>query len=245
MEGFALRRADLVFLDTQTHARRIETLFNLEPGSVGAIWVGAETECFHADLVETNIRTAADTASDVCVLFYGQFIPLHGIETIVHAARIARDEPIQWQLIGSGQETNRIKALLAEQALPKLHWDSWVDYKQLSHRIAAADVCLGIFGTSEKAASVIPNKVFQIVAMGRPLITRDSPAIRELLDDAPPCVYLIPAADPAALVTSIRDFSRQSRSAMRCHTALQGKLDALAIGQQCATLLKSHLGLES
>ncbi|MBB6242681.1 glycosyltransferase [Rhodanobacter sp. MP1X3] len=245
LEGFALRRADLVFLDTQTHARRIETLFKLDPGSVAAIWVGAETEYFHTDPAETTDTRTAGTTSDLCVLFYGQFIPLHGIETIVHAARLTRDEPIEWQLIGNGQETDRIKALLAEQALPKLHWDAWVDYRQLPHCIAAADVCLGIFGTSEKAASVIPNKVFQIVAMGRQLITRDSPAIREMLDNTSPCVQLIPAASPTALANAVRALARQDRPPMHCHAALQGKLGAAAIGRQCTTLLKSHLGLES
>ena len=245
LEGFALRRADLVFLDTQTHARRIETMFNLAPGSAGAVWVGAETECFHANPIEATCTRATVSTSSLRVLFYGQFIPLHGIETIVHAARLTRGEPIEWQLIGHGQETDRIKALLAEQPLPKLLWDTWVDYKQLPYRIAAADVCLGIFGTSEKAASVIPNKIFQIVAMGRPLITRDSPAIREMFDNPSRCASLIPPADPAALAEAVRHFARQDRNPMHCHTTLQDKLDSKAIGRQCAALIISHLGLES
>ncbi len=56
----------------------------------------------------------------------------------------------------------------------------WVDYDTLHQHIADADVCLGIFGTSAKAANAIPNKAYQILAVGRPLVTRDSPAIREL-----------------------------------------------------------------
>lgn len=245
LEGFALRRADLIFLDTQTHARRIETLFGLDAGSVGAVWVGVETQYFQAQpVVAADVPTRA-SHPPLRVLFYGQFIPLHGIETIVQAAHLARDEPIEWQLIGTGQEANRIEALLAAQPLPKLRWDTWVDYPQLHQHIAAADVCLGIFGTSEKAASVIPNKVFQIVAMGRPLITRDSLAIREMLNHAPPCVNLIPAADADALATALRALEREGRPAMRCHGLLQGTLGAEAIGRQCLNLLKRHFGPES
>jgi len=187
LEGFALRRADLVFLDTLAHARRVESLFGLKSGSTHAVWVGVETEHFHIEPVVVRNAPAGIDQSPLQVLFYGQFIPLHGIETIVQAARLTRDEPIEWNLIGKGQEAGRIQALLAEQPLANLHWDSWVDYEQLHRRIAEADVCLGIFGTSKKAASVIPNKVFQIVAMGRPLITSDSPAIREMLIHSPPC----------------------------------------------------------
>ncbi len=57
LERFALRRADLVFLDTQAHARRIETLFGLATGSAEAVWVGAETEHFHVDAIrDTAVR---------------------------------------------------------------------------------------------------------------------------------------------------------------------------------------------
>lgn len=243
LEKFALRRADLVFLDTRAHARRIEQLFNLGQGSIGAVWVGAETEHFHA--ISAGVKNAGRQFRDLRVLFYGQFIPLHGIETIIHAARLTRDEPVEWQLIGRGQEANRIKTLLAEQPLPKVRWDSWVDYGQLPQHIATVDVCLGIFGTSDKAASVIPNKVFQIVAMGRPLITRDSPAIREMLDDAPPCIRLIPPADPTALAAAVLEFSRRRYPVLSCHAALRGRVGAEAIGRQCLSLLISRLGLES
>lgn len=245
LEGFTLRRADLVFLDTQAHARRIETLFGLPPGSAGAVWVGVETEHFPSEPGDFSPELTATGKPPLRVLFYGQFIPLHGIETIVQAARLTRDEPIEWQLIGMGQEAARIEALLAEQPLPRLHWDTWVDYAQLHRRISSADICLGIFGTSEKAASVIPNKVFQIVAMGRPLITRDSPAMRELLADEPPCVSLVRPADPLALADAVRDFSRQTRTAQPCHGVVRSCLGAEAIGQQCKTLLKTHFGLES
>lgn len=248
LERFALHRADLVFLDTQAHARRIESLFGLATGSAGAVWVGAEIEHFHADpLRETTDPAPIDPSGQppLRVLFYGQFIPLHGIETIVHAARLTRGEPIEWQLIGKGQEADRIKALLTEQPLPKVHWETWVDYEQLHRHIAGADVCLGIFGASEKAASVIPNKVFQIVATGKPLITRDSPAIREMLDDAPPCVSLVPAADAQTLADAVRGFARCDRPVRPCHGLLQGKLDARAIGQQCIAMLKRYLRPES
>lgn len=245
LEGVALRRADLVFLDTQAHARRVESLFGLAAGSAGAVWVGVEIEHFDPASAEPTPAGATDVSRPLRVLFYGQFIPLHGIETIVQAARLTRDEPIEWQLIGKGQEAGRIQALLAEQPLPKLHWDRWVDYAQLHRRIAAADLCLGIFGQSDKAASVIPNKVFQIVAMGRPLITRDSPAIREMLSDAPPCVRLIPPNDAQALADAVRDFARRAGAVPPCHAALRGRIGAEAIGQQCKALLMSHLGLES
>jgi glycosyltransferase involved in cell wall biosynthesis len=245
LEGFALRRTDLVFLDTQAHARRVESLFGLAAGCAGAVWVGVEAAHFHSASTVVADERLITLQSPLKVLFYGQFIPLHGIETIVQAARLTRDEPIEWQLIGTGQEADRITTLLTEQPLAKVHWETWVDYAQLHRHIAGADLCLGIFGASEKAASVIPNKIFQIVAMGKPLITRDSPAIREMLCDAPPCVSLVPAADAQTLADAVRGFARCDRPVRPCHGLLQGKLDARAIGQQFIAMLKRYLRPES
>lgn len=243
VERFALKRTDLAFLDTRAHARRIERLFRLPPDSLEAVWVGVETEHFRSTPAHsgTTGETSARGASPFRVLFYGQFIPLHGIATIIEAARLTRDQPIAWQMIGQGQEDRRIRAMLAEQPLPQLQWDAWVDYSELHARIAQADVCLGIFGGSEKAASVIPNKVFQIISMQRPLITRDSPAIRELLHHAPPCVSLVPPEDPVALAQAVCDLAGSARPWGPCHGVLRDGIGAEAIGAQCVEILSRHL----
>src|SRR3546814_10242253 len=85
-------------MDTHAHARRIEHLFGLGNGSCGSVWVGAETEHFSSSLLAS--RTGA---RPMHVLFYGQFIPLHGVDTVIRAARLLRNEPVEWQIIGQGQ----------------------------------------------------------------------------------------------------------------------------------------------
>jgi hypothetical protein len=129
--------------------------------------------------------------------------------------------------------------MLAEDPLPALRWVEWVPYDQLAKQIAQADVCLGIFGTSGKAASVIPNKVFQIVASGRPLVTRDSEAIRELLTDCPPCVRLVKAGDARALADAIHDCARTAHTiSPLCHQALGGQIDSTAIAEQFLAMVE-------
>jgi glycosyltransferase involved in cell wall biosynthesis len=137
------------------------------------------------------------------VLFYGQFIPLHGIDTVVRAAKLTETDGILWHLIGTGQEVGRIRRLVAELKPANLEWKHWVPYEELVQEIHSADVCLGIFGATEKAARVIPNKVFQVLASEKPLITADTPAVREL-GLAASGVYLVPAGEPWALAKTLR-----------------------------------------
>jgi glycosyltransferase involved in cell wall biosynthesis len=242
VEGLALRGAELVFLDTEAHARYVESLYGLPQNRCGAVWVGAEVE--HFRVPEPASPAPRPPGAPLRVLFYGQLIPLHGIDTIVEAARLMAEDPVEWTLVGRGQESASIRRRLAETPLPKLRWIEWVDYADLKHRIAEADLCLGIFGTSDKAASVIPNKVFQIVAVGRPLVTRDSPAIRELLEPVPGCVYLVPPGDARALVDAVREHARGAAAGRPpCHAALIGKIGSEAVARQFKELISSRLGI--
>jgi len=76
-----------------------------------------------------------------------------------------------------------------------------VPLKEMPLEIAAASLCLGIFGTSAKAGRVIPNKVFECLAVGRPVVTADTPAIRGAFDGE---VAVVPAGDPDALAREIK-----------------------------------------
>jgi glycosyltransferase involved in cell wall biosynthesis len=239
-EWLAIRLADAVFMDTRAHARRMERLFRLREGRCSSVWVGVEHGIFTSH--EGADRTCPVRRDYLQVLFYGQFIPLHGAPTIIEAARLLRDEPVEWLMIGRGQESDRIRSMLDADPLPRLRWLEWVEYERLVEHIAGADVCLGIFGTSDKAGSVIPNKVFQVIAAGRPIVTRDSPGIRELLSHSPPCTYLIAASDPNALAAAILSHAaRQSAVAdTRCHAELLRQIDAAAIGRQLKTILATY-----
>lgn len=236
LEWLAARLADCAFMDTAAHARRMERIFGLTEGRCGHVWVGVEAKVFSHDVVVPS----TPRAGAMKILFYGQFIPLHGVPTIVEAAQLLRDQEVDWLFVGRGQESRRVRAMLDANPLPRLTWLEWMEYSALVASIAEADVCLGIFGSSDKAASVIPNKVFQVVAAGKPVITQDSPAIRELLVASAPCAYLVPAADPKALADAVLDLaSRLTRPAQSCHADLVDAMDEAAIGKQLTTLLAS------
>lgn len=229
-EWAAVRLADCVFMDTRAHAGRMEHLFGLPANTCGRVFVGAEADFFRQPPLPKSDR------EPLKVLFYGQFIPLHGAATIVEAARRLREAPVDWTLIGTGQEAAAVREMLDSDPLPRVRWLPWVPYEQLHKHIAEADVCLGIFGQSDKAASVIPNKVFQALASGKTIITRDSPAIRELPDDLLATIRLVPAAAPDALASCVMDLA-QIRTTEPPTLASRGMLAAPAIGQQLLALL--------
>ncbi len=236
-EWLACRSADRVLMDTRAHARYVVDTFGVAPERVEAVWVGAETAIFRP----AATRPKGD-GEPLRVLFYGQLIPLHGVETIVMAARLVRGLPIRFLLIGSGQEEGLVRRLLEEQPLASLEWRPWIEYDRLIEAIEEADVCLGIFGCSDKAARVIPNKVFQIIAAGRPLITRESPAIREIFGDEAPGVSLVPPGDAKALAAALGALlDGERRMAEPPSLALRDRISPAAIGVQLQSVLRGML----
>jgi glycosyltransferase involved in cell wall biosynthesis len=199
IEWLSTRAADRILLDTRSHADYVAELFGLPAGKVGSFHVGAETDIF--------TRAVEPPATQpLKVLFYGQFIPLHGLDTIVAAIELIEqraDKPeLHFTIVGTGQEQPRIDALIAAKGLTSVKRIAWVPFTDLPALIAASAICLGVFAADGKGTRVIPNKVFQILSVGRPLITMDSPAIRELVSPGP-ALRLVPPGDAAALAEAI------------------------------------------
>lgn len=188
-------RADLVIADTEPHARFFVDILAAPAAKTHVIPVGAEEEVF-------TCQPSGPPGDPPEIFFYGSFISLQGTETIVNAA--IQVPEARWTLLGTGPQ----QRLCEEQSQGHSHirFEAPIPYQKLPERIGAADILLGIFGSSQKAGRVIPNKVYQSLACGRPLITRQSPAYPELLEKDPSCgITFIPPANPALLASAVRD----------------------------------------
>ncbi|MEP6892860.1 MAG: glycosyltransferase [Gaiellaceae bacterium] len=194
LDRAAFRAADVVVADTAAHAAFYTDQYGVEPGRLHVCLVGAEDRLFYPEPHPEEPFSA---------LFVGKLIPLHGLETILKAARLAPELP--FRIVGSGQLAGSLAA-----APPNVTHVPWIEYEELPIVIRAAGCALGIFGTSAKAARVIPNKAFQALACGTPLVTADTPAARELLTDGMDSV-LVPAGDADALAAALRHLAADPR----------------------------------
>lgn len=243
MEWIGLRVADQSIIDTEAHAQYIRDTYHCSQERIQPVFVGAEPEVFDPSLIPLQGK-GNNKSNSFQVMFYGQFIPLHGIETVVQAAKLTETDNIEWLLIGRGQEANKIRQLIDTIKPAKLNWIEWVEYEKLITYLMDTDVALGIFGDTDKASRVIPNKVFQILSSGKPLITRDSPAIRELLEpDDPYCLLVFPA-DPESLVSAVlklRTTLNKNINSVNTFHSYRKKISPDACGQQLVVLLNKML----
>jgi glycosyltransferase involved in cell wall biosynthesis len=196
IDRYAFRSADLVVADTAAHARFLSDLRGRD--DVVVCFVGAEDRLF---------TPGWEPLAPFTALFVGKLIPLQGVDTILAAAREVPEIP--FRVVGSGQ----LDSLLANRPTNVEHVP-WVEYERLPGEIRRAGCTLGIFGTTAKAQRVIPNKAFQALACGAPLITADTPAARELLVHEESAL-LVRTGDPAALAAAVRRLADDSDLAHR------------------------------
>jgi glycosyltransferase involved in cell wall biosynthesis len=194
IDSAALRAADIVVVDTAEHLEPLPERYR--PKAV-VVNVGAP-EPWHAAGREAAADDSAASGRPLRVVFYGLFTPLQGTPVIGEALGRIAGAPIEVTMIGRGQDLAAAKqAAAANQAV---RWLDWVPAAELPAVVAGHDVCLGIFGTGDKALRVVPNKVYQGAAAGCAIVTSDTAPQRRVLGEA---AVLVPAGDSDALATAL------------------------------------------
>jgi len=203
----ALRFADLVLCDTPQHAALFRRSCRVPASRCAVVPVGFD---------DARWRMRPEPPSQPFrVAFFGSYLPLHGVETIVAAAERVPD--VRWTLIGGGMTFSVVRDAMARGVA--LEVVPWMDLESLVERLAAAHVLLGIFGTGAKAARVVPNKLYQGMALGRASITGDTPAVRSFFEPGRH-LLLVPCGDAPALADAVRRLRDDAR--LRANIAIAG-----------------------
>lgn len=173
--------ASEVLIDTKTHREYFIKKFILHPNRVRVVYLEAITDIFHPKTLSSKF---SDLSSKFEIFFYGSFIPLQGIDVILRAAKIMESDPsLHFTILGGGQTEPEMKKLSGALELKNVTFKPFAPMEELPDHINNADLCLGIFGISEKTQRVIPHKVLDYLACGKKVLTARTPGILEKYED--------------------------------------------------------------
>jgi glycosyltransferase involved in cell wall biosynthesis len=200
IDWLACHLSHKVLVDTKANKKYFEQTFRLTDSQVEVVYLDALKDLFYPSRNQKQ-RPKGDPLS---VFFYGNYIPLQGVDIIIHAAALLEKKnlPIHFTLVGGGQNYKSIQQLKEKLESKNIIFVPFLPLPKLADEMRQADLCLGIFGTTDKAARVIPHKVYDAVACGIPVITADTPAIHER-QWPEGCVILCPPGNPKALAEAI------------------------------------------
>lgn len=203
LDRWAARSADLIVVDTKENRDLVPA--RTRPRSV-VVPVGAPQGWFR--------RPSRRPKRALKVVFFGLYTPLQGAPAIGEAASMLGDLEIELTMIGGGQELAVARA--RAHGARHVEWLEWVDASELPAVVAGHDVCLGIFGTTDKALRVVPNKVYQGAAAGCAIVTSDTAPQRRALKEA--AIFVRPG-DPGALADAIRSLGANRSLLWRMRTS--------------------------
>lgn len=197
LEKVGLKLPDLLIADTPEYEAYYREKYGLQANPFALVPLGGDDRLYQP---RPHITPSPDCFR---VIYYGTFIPLHDVPTMIRAAALLRTVPnLRFDFYGEGQEEPAARALAAELGADNVHFHGWRPKEELPDEIARADLCLGVFGTTKQSRCTIQNKIWEGMMMQRPVITGDAETIRLELTHKKH-VYLVPRANPQALADGI------------------------------------------
>jgi glycosyltransferase involved in cell wall biosynthesis len=200
LERFLYRRAHRVMVNSPGFvehvqvrgARRVELVPN-----------GVDTGMFDPYTNGIAFRQDHGLEGRFVVLYAGAHGLSNDLNIVLQAAQRLLDQPdISIVLLGDGKEKPALMAQATQSGLTNLHFLPPVPKAGMAEALAAADACLAILKPIPLYATVYPNKVFDYMAAGRPVILAIDGVIRRVVEQADGGLFT-PPGDPTALAQAI------------------------------------------
>ncbi len=213
LEKKMMNAPDFVTWDTSCHVDFCSREFAVPREKMAALFTGTDETVFKPEKREEETGKREEDVFKV--LYHGAYLPLHGTEYIVEAARITQDLPIRWDFLGWGAYKAATEAKAA--GLKNVRFLEKVPYVDVPKVIRAHDVVLGVFGTTEKASRVIGNKIFEAMGCAKPVINEYCTGYPPEAKDCK-AIKFTPPGDAAAIVRAVEEY-RADRANMESYDA--------------------------
>ena len=161
---------------------------------------------------------------------------------VLEAARLLeKDFRYRFVFLGDGKEKASLQAHAVEMGLKNVTFLPPVPKNEMAAALAGADACLAILKPLDEYKTTYPNKVFDYMAAGRPVVLAIDGVIREVVDAADCGVFAQPG-DPAALAEAIARLAANRDEALRMGLAGRSYLEQHFSREALAEKLERLLG---
>lgn len=204
LERFLYRHADQVVVNSPGFIPHVT-----ERGAQHVVLVpnGADPEMFDPESDGLKFRRKFGLEGRFVVLYAGAHGLSNDLGVLLDAAELLRDQPeIRIVLLGSGKEKPRLRIEADQRQLDYVMFLPPVPKLDMPEALAAADACLAILQPIEMYKTTYPNKVFDYMAAGRPVILAIDGVIRQVVEEAQAGMFVSPG-DSQALASAIRQLA--------------------------------------
>ncbi len=212
LERFLYRRADCLVLNSPGFKEHVKARGGRE---IRIVPNGADAAMFDPGADGAAFRHQFGLESKFIVLYAGAHGLSNDLGIVLNAAEELKTEPnIAFVLLGDGKDKPMLQEQAARMGLSNVHFLPPMPKAQMAEALAAADACLAILKPLRLYATVYPNKVFDYMAAGRPVILAIDGVIRNVIEEAGAGVFVQPG-NPGALAKTIRQLAADPANGKR------------------------------
>lgn len=190
-----INRCAVVLADTEAHADYSARLTMATRTKFEYVPVSADEQLFRP-------ATHSPERKNFQIVYYGNMLPLHGLEYVLEAANLLKENShIRFLIIG-GKEKAAEAVKTAQSLGARVEYKKWVAFEDLPAVIHGSSLCLGgPFGKTIQASKVITGKTYQFLAAGAPVLVGENEASELFKDKVNSLV--VPLGDSEGLVHAI------------------------------------------
>lgn len=153
---------------------------------------------------DTALRARLGWGDRFVVAYVGTHGMAHGLDAVLDAAkRLRDDDDVRFLFVGEGAERARLEARLRDEAITNVAMLGVLPRDAMNEVYATADLCLVPLRRTELFTTVIPSKIFEILAMERPILISVDGEARRIVEDAGGGRF-VPPEDVDAMVEGVR-----------------------------------------
>jgi glycosyltransferase involved in cell wall biosynthesis len=184
LERWIVPRLDGIAVVSEASAERVRKL--LRGADVPVTVIGNTPRLdLHATPVESELAQTVAGLSGIKLLYVGFVTMARGISVVIEAVKQVRSQGIDVSLVVVGDgiglpalEEQAVAAGLENNAL----FPGWLDQAYVPAVIAAADVCIVPHFVDPHVETTLPNKIYDYMLQGKPVLVTHSKALREIVE---------------------------------------------------------------
>ncbi|RLI95504.1 MAG: glycosyltransferase WbuB [Candidatus Altiarchaeales archaeon] len=140
---------------------------------------GIDTERFNLELDGAEIRKKYNIGKDDVVLFFmGYIYDFSGLIEISKKLSDIEEKNIKLLIVGNGDAYEKLEEIRRKNNIyDRLILVKWQPYSKIPGFIAASDICILPAHNNEIMRNIVPIKIYEYMAVGKPVIATKLPGI--------------------------------------------------------------------
>jgi len=179
LEGHTLKHCDVACVINE-ELKRYAVEMGARPEKVHVVRAGVDVKRFNPNVDSYAMRRKLGIDKDDVVLFFmGWLYPFSGLrEVAMELAKVKDSYPnTKLLIVGEGTLYHELQQIKENYSLRQLILAGWQPYEDIPEYIAASDVCLLPAYNNEVMRNIVPIKMYEYMACGKPVISTRLPGI--------------------------------------------------------------------